>query len=62
MPRDASFQEAELSEEPHVYVNICVPIEEAWLIVDALRLRGIHNLVSVVIDAIDEAANQLPSD
>jgi len=51
----------ELNEEP-IYVNIRIPIDQAWLIVDALRVRGMHDLAHDIIDAIDEAANQLPSD
>ena len=40
-----------------VYVNITLPIDQAWLVVDALRVRGMHEIAQEIIDAIDESVN-----
>ena len=44
-------------EDETVYVNIILPIDQAWLVVDALRIRGMHDIAKEIIDAIEESVN-----
>jgi hypothetical protein len=49
-------------ENQPIIVQLNIPIDQAWLIVDVLRVRGFHELAQEIINMIDEAANQLESD